>query len=148
LYTGKAEELRARGEPVSEFQHIPVFADGREAPFKDETFDYVLLSSVISDPGIEASDAAQLIEEALRLVKNDGMVILGDLLTPFVTEDRFLMTNGETDDVFHVIGLDEGELSRQARKASAIVDKSLPSDIRILKKSANFGKVDLKMYDR
>jgi len=101
LYTQRAEGLRARGRYVSEFRHFPVFADGREAPFKDETFDYVLLSSVISDPGITSSDAAKLIEEFWR-------------------EDL---------------------------KVNALVDKSFLPVVSILKKSANLGKVDLKMYD-
>jgi hypothetical protein len=71
---------REEGQP---YEHIPLYGDGRELPFPDDSVGEVLFSNVISDPYIE--DVGLLLKEALRVGRT---VIVNDQITPGVSGGR------------------------------------------------------------
>lgn len=73
-YATAADEERRKGLEVPNFSHHALIADGRELPFREETFDLVVLNDVIGDPGLDADSMRRLIDEALRVLKIGGEI--------------------------------------------------------------------------
>ncbi|HEU0266180.1 MAG TPA: class I SAM-dependent methyltransferase [Candidatus Saccharimonadaceae bacterium] len=72
------------------YTHAPIRADGRKLPFSDDSFNEVLFTNVVSDPGIPEENIARMLSEALRVA---GRVIVAQDNTADVAEERLDASN-------------------------------------------------------
>lgn len=76
-------ELGKKAKKVVRKENIyPLLGDGKNLPFEKGTMDKVFFSNVFGDPGILKEDKICMLEEARRVLKDDGLLIIKEDTCP------------------------------------------------------------------
>lgn len=95
---------------------VPEYIEGETLPLEDISVKEVLLCNVAGDPNINSRDKTTLIDEALRVTRPDGRVVLNETYTPHIAHNTmgYYRRNSDLADVADVTVLDEASEDWQA----------------------------------
>jgi len=132
---------RFKDEPLPDYVHDSVIGDGRDLEFFGERkFSKVLMCNLACDPGISQEDFTKLLNESLRVLTDNGQLLLSEELTRFIAEERFEKTN------FAEAGVKLERADLRERAAVHHGPLFIPT-IYKLTKTEKWGEVPLRCYE-